>query len=137
MNKEVASLMSGLLMGAGLVLSGMTNPEKVLGFLDITGYWDPTLILVMGGSITFNLPASWYILQRNKPICTEQFHLPESTVPDSSLVLGSVLFGVGWGIAGICPGPALTSLLTGSGSITLFFLAMLTGFWLHKAVLLR
>ncbi|AMO56535.1 hypothetical protein GZ77_07050 [Endozoicomonas montiporae] len=134
MNKTVTALISGLLMGAGLVLSGMTSPEKVLGFLDITGSWDPTLMLVMGGAIAVNLPASWWILQRNKPVNAEQFHLPESTRPDKSLILGAALFGIGWGIAGICPGPALTSLLTGSGSIILFFLAMLAGFWLQKAV---
>lgn len=129
----VTALISGLLMGAGLVISGMTSPDKVLGFLDITGFWDPTLMLVMGGAILVNLPATWLILKRQQPANAEHFHLPERTTVDKPLVLGTALFGIGWGIAGICPGPAVTSLLSGSADIILFFLAMIAGFRLHKA----
>lgn len=109
----------------------MTSPDKVLGFLDITGPWDPTLMLVMGGAILVNLPATWLILKRQQPANAERFHLPRTT-PDKPLVLGAALFGIGWGIAGICPGPAVTSLLSGSTDIILFFLAMIAGFRLHK-----
>ena len=132
MMNMITALISGLLMGAGLVISGMTSPDKVLGFLDITGLWDPTLMLVMGGAILVNLPATWLILKRQQPSNAERFHLPERTTLDKPLVLGAALFGIGWGIAGICPGPAVASLLSGSTEMILFFLAMLAGFRLHK-----
>ena len=126
------ALLSGVLMGSGLVVAGMTNPEKVLGFLEITGQWDPTLMLVMGGAIMINLPASRLILKRQKPVIGEHFYLPVSTAIDKPLIIGAALFGIGWGIAGICPGPAVASLLVGGGDMLLFATAMLGGFWLQK-----
>lgn len=126
------ALLSGALMGSGLVISGMTNPEKVLGFLEITRQWDPTLILVMGGAIMINLPASWLTLKRLKPVASERFHLPKTRPVDTPLIVGAALFGAGWGLAGICPGPAVANLLIGGSDIIMFVAAMLGGFWLQK-----
>lgn len=127
--------LSGLLFGLGLTVSAMVNPAKVVGFLDLFGNWDPSLALVMAGGLAVTIPAFQLILKRDKPLLESRFFLPTSKDIDRKLIGGAVLFGVGWGIAGLCPGPALTSLVTLNGSIWLFVAAMLGGMVFHRTVL--
>jgi len=117
---------AGFLFGIGLWVSGMANPKKVLGFLDITGAWDASLMLVMGGAVAVTLVG--FRIYKTK------FELPTSKDIDLPLVAGSALFGVGWGIAGYCPGPALTALSTLSMESIVFVCAMFAGGWLHRAL---
>ena len=112
----------GLLFGLGLILSGMTDPRKVLGFLDLAGDWDPSLALVMGGAIAVGVLAFALAKRRGSPL-----HVPGNTRLDRRLILGSLAFGIGWGMAGLCPGPALVSMAAGQGKALLFVLAMLAG----------
>lgn len=126
---------SGLLFGLGLTVSAMVNPAKVVGFLDLFGNWDPSLALVMGGGLAVTLPAFHLILKRDKPLLESRFFLPTSQDVDRRLIGGAVLFGVGWGLAGLCPGPALTSLITLNSSVWLFVLAMIGGMVFHRMVL--
>ena len=119
--QALIALVAGLLFGIGLLLSGMANPTKVVGFLDLAGSWDPSLALVMAGAIGAALPA-W-------AGCA--LALPSATQIDAPLVLGSLTFGVGWGLAGYCPGPALVSLGTGSAPAVVFVLAMIAGMAIH------
>ncbi len=126
-----ALFLAGLLFGAGLVVSGMINPGKVIGFLDITGSWDPSLILVMGGGLLVTLPAFQLALKSSRPLFESKFYLPTLQVVDRKLISGSILFGVGWGIAGFCPGPALAALVTLDGDVYLFVVAMIGGMLLH------
>ncbi len=128
-------LVSGMLFGAGLVLSQMINPTKVIGFLDITGGWDPTLLMVMAGALAVTIPGYRLILKRTSPLFEQKFNLPVKTALDARLVAGAMLFGTGWGMAGLCPGPALTALVSGEFSIFIFTAAMITGFLLHKIFL--
>ena len=121
------SLICGLLFGAGLMISGMANPQKVLGFLSITREWDPSLLFVMGGAIFTGLIAFRLALRRGKPVLCPAYDLPAKTHPDTKLVTGAVLFGVGWGLAGICPGPALILVASGIHGGLMFFVAMLAG----------
>ena len=137
MKKLFPALLSGLLMGAGLVISGMTDPAKVLGFLNITGQWDPTLMMVMGGAILINLPLTLLILKRTSPVAENRFHLPTSNSIDKPLIVGAALFGIGWGLAGICPGPAIASLVTGGSQILVFVAAMVAGFWIQQRLTAR
>jgi len=109
-HRGVAALGAGTVFGAGLALSQMTDPRKVLGFLDVAGDWDPSLLWVMGGAVTVALLAFRIVLRRAAPVCDAQFHVPTKTAVDRPLLLGSALFGVGWGLAGYCPGPAIASL---------------------------
>ena len=112
------SFICGLLFGAGLIISQMVNPDKVLSFLDIFARWDPSLAFVMGGAVAITLIIFPFILKRNKPLLDDQFHMPQKKLIDRPLVLGAVLFGAGWGLAGYCPGPGITqlgaSLITGN-----------------------
>jgi uncharacterized protein len=132
---------AGLLFSLGLVLSGMTQPAKVIGFLDLgglakgvswqalPGYWDPSLALVMGGALMVTLVAFATTPKRRKPWASENFHLPTGNDLDLKLFAGSALFGIGWGLAGYCPGPALASVLTGGLDAAGFVLALLLGMW--------
>ncbi|SIQ51600.1 hypothetical protein SAMN05880582_1025 [Rhizobium sp. RU20A] len=123
----LASILSGLLFGAGLVISDMVNPARVLAFLDVTGAWDPSLAFVMGGAL---IPSSIaYAIKRNRtrPVFDTTFHVPTSRVIDRPLVGGAILFGLGWGLVGLCPGPAIASLATGRWEAVLFTAAMLAG----------
>ncbi len=104
---HIATLLSGLIFGLGLILAGMANPQKALAFLDISGAWDPSLALVMGGAIAIALPAFALAAKRNRSLLGQPINLPASRVIDKQLILGSIAFGIGWGMAGICPGPAL------------------------------
>lgn len=121
----------GLLFGVGLHLSGMTDPLKVLGFLDVAGAWDPTLAFVMGGAVLVNLPVFWASRHRVKPWLAETFAAPARKTLDRPLIEGAVLFGVGWGLVGLCPGPAIASVLSGSAELITFVVAMLVGMQLH------
>lgn len=126
------SLVSGLLFGIGLAVAQMTNPLKVLGFLDVAGDWDPSLALVMGGAVLVTVSAFRLVLKRTAPLWDTRFHLPTLTRIDLRLILGAALFGIGWGLTGYCPGPALATLLSGNQEAWLFVPAMLAGAWLHQ-----
>jgi uncharacterized protein len=140
------ALLAGSIFGVGLVLGGMTQTAKVLGFLDVggiakgitstaeKGLWDPSLAFVMGGALLLSLLAFALTPRRAKPWADVKFHLPKGDDIDRPLVVGSALFGVGWGLAGYCPGPALASLLSGSTDVLLFVMAMVAGMWLAKRV---
>lgn len=133
MNALIAAL-SGLVFGIGLIASGMTNPTKVKGFLDLAGAWDPSLGLVMGGAIAVASGAFALARRRERSWTGQRMELPRATVIDARLLGGGVLFGVGWGLAGYCPGPALVALGGGSGSAALFVAAMLAGLVLHDTL---
>jgi uncharacterized membrane protein YedE/YeeE len=125
--KLLPPLVSGTLFGAGLTISGMTDPARVRGFLDVFGVWDPTLVFVMGGAVLV-MAVAWRIRRRmGSPIFAERFSLPDRNDLDGRLIAGSILFGIGWGIAGLCPGPAIASLALSPLSVLPFVLAMLAG----------
>ena len=128
---NITALLAGLLFGIGLIISGMANPAKVLGFLDLAGRWDPSLALVMLGAIAIGLIGFSRAKRRQVSLLGAPMQLPASNIIDRRLIAGSLLFGVGWGLAGICPGPALALLLTGQAGIFLFIAAMLAGMALH------
>lgn len=120
--------LTGALFGAGLLVSGMTQPARVIGFLDVTGAWDPSLTFVMGGAILVNALAFWWIARRRAaPWFDGAFHLPTRQDVDLPLVAGAAIFGVGWGLVGYCPGPALVAAAAGSASGATFVAAMLVG----------
>ena len=125
---------AGLIFGLGLLLAGMANPAKVLAFLDVAGAWDPSLALVMGGAIAVAvIPLNW--ARKNKQsLLGTPLQLPVKRELDARLIGGSLVFGIGWGIAGICPGPAVAILLTGHWQIIIFVLAMLAGMYLFSAL---
>jgi len=123
------ALVSGLLFGGGLVLSGMTQPAKVVGFLNVLGDWDPSLALVMGGAIGVHFWAYRWVAKKERPILASQWSLPARTDIDGRLLLGAAMFGAGWGLGGYCPGPALTSVVSGASSTLWFTGAMLVGMW--------
>jgi len=123
----LSSLALGILFGLGLSISEMTDPARVIGFLDIAGRWDPTLICVMGGALAVTLPLFPWIQKRQQTILGEPLQLPSQTRIDGRLIVGAAIFGVGWGLAGLCPGPALANLATASPAIALFVLAMIAG----------
>jgi hypothetical protein len=122
----VAAL-SGILFGLGLGISEMLNPARVLGFLDISGTWDPTLLFVMGGALLITFPAFRFVRHMRKPVYGSAFALPTRKDIDARLIQGAALFGIGWGLAGLCPGPAIAGLASLNPQILLFFVAMLAG----------
>jgi hypothetical protein len=132
--KRVTPFLVGLLFGLGLCLSGMTNAPKVLGFLDLAGAWDPSLAFVMGGAIAAAFPAFHIALQRGRTLTGEPLDLPTSTAIDGRLIGGSLLFGAGWGIVGLCPGPAITDIGFLDGRAALFVFAMAAGMAVFAAV---
>ena len=121
------ALFAGLVFGLGLIVSGMTDPSKVIGFLDLAGAWDPSLALVMGGAIGVGLMAFRFARTRSRALLGGPMQLPSARQIDRRLVLGGLTFGVGWGLAGFCPGPALASLATGGSKPLIFTAAMLVG----------
>jgi hypothetical protein len=121
------ALGSGLLFGIGLALSGMTDPARVRAFLDLGGAWNPSLALVMAGATTVAFVGYRAAFRRGRPVLADQFNLPPARPIDVRLISGSALFGIGWGLVGLCPGPALVDLATGSVRVALFFVAMLAG----------
>ncbi|HUK41337.1 MAG TPA: YeeE/YedE family protein [Candidatus Acidoferrales bacterium] len=120
----------GIIFGLGLAVSEMTNPARIIGFLDVTGRWDPTLLFVMGGALLVAAVLFPLILRRPRPVLADRFSLPTKTKIDTRLVIGAIIFGIGWGLAGFCPGPALAALASGSSSVFWFVAAMLVGQWL-------
>ena len=127
----------GLLFGLGLLLSGMTDPGKVQGFLDLFGVWDPSLAFVMGGAIAVGLLAFGWARRRERSLWDMPMQLPHTHALDAPLIVGSLLFGVGWGLAGFCPGPAWVSLGAGFDKAVVFVVAMLAGVLLDTYVLSR
>jgi uncharacterized membrane protein YedE/YeeE len=123
----VAALITGLIFGIGLIVSGMVNPAKVQNFLDVFGQWDPSLAFVMGGAIAVTLPGYMLLKKMHKPLFSVSFHWPTRTDLDARLVIGAAIFGIGWGLGGLCPGPAMTVLSTGGLAIVTFVIAMLAG----------
>mgnify|MGYP000252296470 CR=1 FL=1 len=134
---RLTEFLVGLLFGWGLLISGMTDPGKVIGFLDLAGAWDPSLAFVMGGGVLVGLVGFTLAKKRTQSFLGSALHLPTSRDIDRRLVLGSLTFGVGWGLAGLCPGPALTSLGFGSEAIWLFVPAMLAGMVLARGIARR
>ena len=133
---KIIALLSGLIFGFGLIISQMINPAKVTAFLDVAGAWDPSLALVMAGAIAIAMPFFQLAKHKQTSFCGFAMQLPSSKVIDKRLIIGSLLFGVGWGIAGFCPAPALVSAATGQFEAIIFSLAMFSGFylfaWLEK-----
>jgi uncharacterized protein len=135
--RSLFALLSGLIFGLGLIAGGMTDPAKVKGFLDLFGAWDPSLALVMGGAIAVGVFAFAAARRRSVSLTGDHMEIPTSTVIDGRLLGGGVLFGVGWGIAGLCPGPAVVSLGSGLGAAWIFVPAMLAGMVLHDRLLAK
>lgn len=127
MQHRISEFAVGLLFGVGLILSGMTDPGKVIGFLDLFGPWDPSLALVMGGAILVGVFAFAIARKRTRTFLGGALHLPKSNDIDRRLVVGGLVFGAGWGLAGFCPGPALVSLGAGQPQAAVFVIAMLAG----------
>lgn len=134
MSKVVIALISGLLFGAGLAYSGMADPARVQSFLDLFGNWDPTLAFVMGGAV-LPMAVAWMIKSRlASPLAATSFDLPGTSKIDRSLAIGAILFGMGWGIAGLCPGPALADLALAPKAVLPFVVAMLVGMAAHRFI---
>jgi uncharacterized membrane protein YedE/YeeE len=129
-----AAFAAGLVFGIGLIVSGMTDPAKVIGFLDIAGNWDPSLAFVMAGAIAVGFFAFAFARRRTRAFFGEAVRLPQRRDIDLRLVLGSVVFGIGWGLAGFCPGPALVASAAGETKAALFVFAMLVGMAIYTAV---
>jgi uncharacterized membrane protein YedE/YeeE len=128
MPRTIVALFAGTLFGVGLAVSGMMNPQKVIGFLDVAGEeWDPTLMFVMGGALLVTIPAFRLILGRPRPLLADGFALPTKTALDGRLLGGAALFGVGWGLSGFCPGPAVAAMVTGLLPVFAFVAAMVGG----------
>lgn len=125
----LVNLALGLLFGAGLVISGMADPAKVLNFLDLFGTWDPSLAFVMGGAVLVAFVGYRLVLRRDEPIVGNGFHLPTSNDIDSRVVVGPAIFGIGWGLGGFCPGPALAALGMGATGTLAFVPTMILGMW--------
>jgi len=134
LKENLSAGMAGLIFGVGLVVSGMTQPHKVIGFLDFFGNWDPSLIFVMGGAVTLHLITYHLVRRRPTPILASKWQVPTKTEITKALIIGAILFGAGWGIGGFCPGPAITSLASFNPSVILFVGSMLLGMLLFKWV---
>ncbi len=137
MQHRITEFAVGLLFGIGLILSGMTDPGKVIGFLDLFGQWDPSLALVMGGAILVGVFAFAIARKRTSTFLGGALHLPKSNDIDRRLVVGGLVFGAGWGLAGFCPGPALVSLGAGQPQAAVFVIAMLAGMGVFELLELR
>lgn len=123
---------SGLILGLGLVISGMVDPQRVLGFLDVAGIWDPTLAFVMGGALVVTFVGYRWVLKRPAPVAAARFQLPTRTDIDAKLVAGAAIFGAGWGLGGYCPGPALSALTVGGVPTVVFVVSMFAGMLLAR-----
>lgn len=137
MREPLPALLIGTVFGAGLALSDMINPARVQAFLDIAGAWDPTLLFVMGAALVPSALA--YLVRRrmDRPLFAAEFYIPNNRALDRQLLLGAVLFGIGWGLAGFCPGPAISGLVLGAWQPWLFVAAMLVGMLLHRVATAR
>ena len=134
MQRLIPAFLIGLLFGLGIVISGMGNPAKVLNFFDFAGTWDPSLIFVMGGALAVTFIGYRFVLARNRPLVDERFHVPTSRTIDARLIGGAAVFGVGWGMAGFCPGGALPVIGTGRIEVLLFVAAMIAGIFTAQAL---
>ena len=130
--KALAGYLAGLLFGLGLAISGMTDPARVIGFLDVAGAWDPTLIFVLGGAVITTFIGYRLAWRRQAPVLDARFQLPTRRDLDGRLLGGAALFGIGWGLTGYCPGPAVASLPGLSWPLALFLVAMVAGWWLAR-----
>jgi len=137
MKNKLSAWLVGFVFALGLGISGMTQPQKVIGFLDIFGNWDPSLMFVMAGSIAVHFFTYRIIKRRDSPLFSPQWHLPKSTRITPSLVVGSVIFGAGWGLAGYCPGPAITSMASMQTRPVLFVIGMIVGMYIFKMLDLK
>jgi uncharacterized membrane protein YedE/YeeE len=132
MLKIMVNLFAGVLFGLGLTVSGMVDPAKIIGFLDFAGDWDPTLAFVMGGALFVTIPTFRLISRRPRPILADNFDLPTKKDVDSRLLAGSAIFGIGWGLAGFCPGPSVTAMASGLAPVFTFVAAMVAGMAVYK-----
>lgn len=132
MKSAIAALIVGFLFALGLGVSGMTQPAKVIGFLDVFGHWDPSLIFVMAGAIIVHFVTYRWIRRRPSPLYSPHWHVPQKNEITPALVVGAILFGIGWGLAGYCPGPAITSLAAFTPESLLFVISMLGGMLLFR-----
>jgi uncharacterized membrane protein YedE/YeeE len=137
MKRNLASLLAGLVFGFGLALSGMTHPEKVLNFLDVAGTWDASLMFVLGGAVGVTILTFHFILKSGKPLFAERFHIPVKTHIDRPLIVGAILFGIGWGISGYCPGPAIALIAAPNWELFAFLPAAIAGAVAQKYFELR
>lgn len=134
MKNSIAALVAGFIFSIGLGLSGMTQPQKVVGFLDLFGSWDPSLIFVMAGAIAVHFVTYKIISKRSSPLFDKKWHVPNKKDLTPALLAGSFMFGVGWALAGFCPGPALTSLVSFDKKPLIFVVSMLLGMFIFKLV---
>ena len=131
---KFSSLLSGIVFGLGLTISGMVNPEKVLGFLNIFDAWDPSLMLVMFGAILIFSPLHYIFKRKSRPIFAKNFFVTSKTNIDKNLIIGAIMFGGGWGLTGLCPGPAISSIAFHNISVYIFVLFMFLGFYLGNFI---
>ena len=129
--KNTSAALCGIIFGAGLAISGMTDTQKVIGFLDIFGNWVPDLAFVMGSAVLVTLVGFRLVFKKQAPLFDAQFHLPSTTIIDAKLILGALIFGIGWGLYGYCPGPAIASLAYFDGRSLIFIASMLTGMFIY------
>ena len=134
MSEKILSLLCGIVFGVGLVISGMTNPEKVIGFLSITYNWDASLIFVMSGAIIVTSPFFYFLKNRERSLLGFDINLPQKKDLDLKLFLGSSLFGIGWGLVGLCPGPVISSIALFEPVTFVFLIAMLSGVIVNKYI---
>lgn len=132
MLRMLINLLGGTLFGLGLSISGMVNPAKIIGFLDFTGNWDPTLAFVFAGALVVAIPAFHWIFKRQHPVLAEDFEVPTEKEVDTRLLGGAALFGLGWGLGGFCPGPSVTALASGLLPVFAFVAAMIVGMAAYK-----
>ena len=134
---KLSSLISGIIFGLGLTISGMVNPQKVLGFLNIFDEWDPSLSFVMVGAILIFSPLHFIFKRKSRPFFAQSFIIPSKKDIDKSLILGAILFGIGWGLVGLCPGPAISAISFLNINVYIFVLFMFIGFYLGNLLLLK
>ena len=132
--KNILALISGSIFGLGLTISSMTNPDKVLGFLDLFNNWDPSLAFVMGGAIIISAPMLFVLTKNKNLILSKEIHLPTNKEIDKKLIIGSLIFGAGWGLVGLCPGPAISSLALLEVPSIIFVIFMFIGFYCSKFI---
>lgn len=130
----IAAFVVGIIFGLGLILSGMTQPQKVISFLDVVGKWDPSLMFVMLSAIPVHFLSYKWIANKESPLLDVKWHYPRKTEITKPLIIGSILFGMGWGLGGFCPGPGIVALGSGSKNVIIFIVTMLLGMWLFKKV---
>lgn len=132
--RVLSALLVGVLFGLGLTISGMINPAKIIAFLDIAGAWDPSLLVVMASALAVSFVGYRIVLAREKPVFEPSFQLPTKTQIDRPLLIGAALFGAGWGLAGLCPGPAISAAALGHGEIYVFLVALAAGMLLKDGL---